>query len=447
MPLNYVAALSVVVLTVGLSLGRPRIGPVRIHHSGAALIGAALTVLLGIASPHILIVAVKLLAAPVVTIVSLMIITQVAERTGLFEILGAAIERRAGGSGRRLFTYIFFTGTLVGTVFTNDAAVLILTPIVCTLVERVGGTTWKPENKLPYYFAVLYVANLVGALVIANPINLVVAGLMNIGFVEFAVWMALPAVVSILISFAGIWFFFRRSIPSGFVPGAQARQADDGKFARISCAIIVALTLVGFFTETITGIPTWMVALAGALASMLMHRGLSGKELGPVVRGVSWDVIIFMGGMFVVGLGLREAGVTHLLGGFIEQLSGGSASIMRMSTGLLAGTCSAIINNHPTADLMAFTIQGLTIPHADKKLLAFAALIGGDLGPKMLPIGSLAALIWFRLLKDRGVNVPYSLYIRVGVPVTLIALVASLLAVELQHWIATTMQLMGPAGP
>ena len=428
--------MSIVVVTVGLSLRRPRFFSWRIDHAGAAALGAAATLLLGIGPPDALVIAARFLAAPMVTLICLMLMTQVAEEAGLFARLGDELARRARGNGQRLFAYIFVAGALVGTVFTNDAAVLSFTPIVFALVERLGKN-WRAEQKLPFYFSVLYVANLVGALVIANPINLVVAGVLGISFGEFASWMALPAFASMAASFAGLWLYFRKSIPRDFVFLAAPAPAREGqKTFQAACALVVLLTLGGFFTEKLTGAPPVAIALAGAALLLGIHKKLGGGQVMPLVRGVSWDVLAFMAGMFIVGLGLRQAGVTHLLGAAISALGGGIPAGMRLVSGTLAAIASALINNHPTADLMAFTIQDFALPAMDKKWLGFAALVGGDLGPKMLPIGSLAALIWFRLLRSRGVEVPYSLYIKIGIPITLAALFAALAALELQIWLS-----------
>ena len=50
------------------------------------------------------------------------------------------------------------------------------------------------EDHLPFLFAILYVGNLVGVLVISNPINVVAATIFDISFVEYFLWMFLPRV-------------------------------------------------------------------------------------------------------------------------------------------------------------------------------------------------------------------------------------------------------------
>jgi arsenical pump membrane protein len=148
------------------------------------------------------------------------------------------------------------------------------------------------------------------------------------------------------------------------------------------------------------------------------------------VRGVSWDVLAFVFGIFVVVLGLRHAGMTHQIGVLLSQLAAAGTWALTLGTSLVAAVCSSIMNNHPTADMMGWAIRDLSQPALQTKAMVFSALIGGDLGPKMLPVGSLAALIWFRLLRQRGVQIPYSLYVRIGVPVTLLAILASVLVLN-----------------
>src|SRR4029453_13460140 len=126
--MTQVAAFSVLLVTVTLSLSRPRVGPLHIHHSWAAVMGASLALALGVVPVAMLRVAAELLFFPILTVVSLMIITLVAAHAGIFQAIAVKISRAAGGSGPRLFAYLFFAETLAGTVFTNDAAVLIFTP-------------------------------------------------------------------------------------------------------------------------------------------------------------------------------------------------------------------------------------------------------------------------------------------------------------------------------
>jgi arsenical pump membrane protein len=430
-----VAALSVLGLTVSLSLSRPTIGRIRIEPAAAAVIGALVTVCAGLLPWPSLSSTLEFLSLPVLTIVSLMVITLIAEMAGFFQLLAWRIARAAKGDGLRLFTYLFFTGTITGTFFTNDAAVLIFTPMVYHLIEEIADDSWKAANKVPYYFAVLYVANLVGAFIISNPINIIVSGWFGIEFVEYAVWMVIPAVVSMVVTYYGIRIFFRRSIPKKCreEPQIEVKTASSGFM--ITAGVVLVLTLLGFFSEGLTGIPAGYVAAVAAIVLAILHQTLGRGSLVKAAKGIGWDAIIFVVGIFIVVSGLRNAGFTNIIGNIIMKALGSGEQTTTFATGFIAGGCSAFMNNHPVAGIMAMAIRDLSLTDISTRLLAFSALIGGDLGPKMLPIGSLAALMWFRILRSKGVEISYWQYIKLGVPVTLAAILLSILTLNLEYFI------------
>ena len=426
------ASIPILLLTCGLALAKPKFGEFRVRQGLAGVLGGLLTLAVGAVSLEQFNSTLRFLFAPVVTIVSLMALTLIAEQTGLFRVLAFHIARRAGGDGRKLFTYIFIIGTATGTVFTNDAAVLIFTPLVWRLIDDVSQSDWTEANKVPFYFAVLYVANLVGALLISNPINIVVANLFSISFAEYARWMILPAVASMLVTYFGLRLYFRSELPKTFtlerVAAMQAATAAEKKAQRVM-ALVLGLTLVAFFAANSIGLPFWKIAALAACIALLATAPLRVVSPKAVARGIGWDVVLFMAGMFVIAVGLRNAGLSALLQDALRALGGATLSGMSFVAALLSGAMSSVINNHPTADIMGLTIRDMSFAAGPQvnRFLALSALIGGDLGPKMLPIGSLAAMIWFRLLADKGVRIRYRQYIGMGIPLTLAAIVCSVL--------------------
>ncbi|HUH01229.1 MAG TPA: SLC13 family permease, partial [Kofleriaceae bacterium] len=392
-----VFAIAILSATVGLSLARPRFGRIRVEPPLAAAAGAAATIATGLVPLDLAANTLRLLAPPLLTIACLMAITVVCERAGLLDALAAAIARGARGSGRRLLALIFAAGAVTGTLFTNDAAVLLFTPLVIALVEEVALPGWTLKQRLPYYFAVLNVGNLVGALVISNPINLIVSSVFGIPFLDYAVWMALPALAAALVTFAGLRLAFGASLPERCAEAAPRRRVLHDPWFAAAAAGVLALTLLGFFAERWTGVEVWKVAAAGAVVLVAIHAA-RGRGVVPIVRGIGWDVIVFAACIFLVAMGLRAAGFAELLGSMVAGLGGDSIGGRALAISGTAAVCSSLLNNHPTASLMIWVIQDMELDSFANRILAFAALIGGDLGPKMLPIGSLAALMWFQIL-------------------------------------------------
>jgi arsenical pump membrane protein len=96
--------------------------------------------------------------------------------------------------------------------------------------------------------------------------------------------------------------------------------------------------------------------------------------------------------------------------------------------GVTSAIGSAALNNHPMSLLNMLAID----PQPGRELHAvLAALVGGDLGPRMMPWGSLAGLLWFASLRRLGVQVTVWQFVRIGLLVTAASLPVSLGVLQL----------------
>lgn len=133
-------------------------------------------------------------------------------------------------------------------------------------------------------------------------------------------------------------------------------------------------------------------------------------------------ILIFLFCVFVLVQGLGNVGFVSLITDFYSSVKDTSLQIALVAVSSAVG--SAVLNNHPMAILNTLAIRDLSQPTLQHVL---AALIGGDLGPRLLPMGSLAGLLWLDSLRKQGVHIGLGLFIRVGMAVTVPTLALSLI--------------------
>ncbi|MFT6288523.1 MAG: arsenical pump membrane protein [Alcanivorax sp.] len=419
------------------ALARPKIGRYRLGFTTIGMFGVVAIVSTGEIPAAMARDTIVSLAPALATIASLMVIAGSCVSIGLLDRVTSLIVRFSRNDSRRLLSLLFWVGAAFGALFTNDAAVLLLTPLAMQLCldrrEQVPETA-----NLPFLFAVLYVGNLVGFFVTSNPINIIAASFFDISFVDYVSWMALPALASMFISWWALLIVFRKDLrehPS-FTTSQQFLDKhpdkNNGSKHQLAVSVMLGLVLLGFMLERVTGVPVWQVALTGALV-IFAYVTVASKTILPALSRVDLPILVFMAGIFVVAAAVRNAGLVDQISLLAQSALDGNAFPSIMSLSALSAVIAAFINNHSTVSLMIWVVKAMELSQGQELVFVLSTLIGADLGPKMLPVGSLAALMWLRMLHANGFSVRLWTYIKIGVPVTVVSVVVSSAILTLQY--------------
>lgn len=147
-----------------------------------------------------------------------------------------------------------------------------------------------------------------------------------------------------------------------------------------------------------------------------------------VVRSAPWQVVLFSLGMYLVVYGLRNEGLTDYLGEVLAGLAQHGDLATATGTGFLVAGISSVMNNMPTTLIAALGIEAAGAGGLTEQMMAYAAIIGADLGPKITPIGSLATLLWLSVLERKGMHIGWGTYFKIGIVLTIPVLAVTLLA-------------------
>jgi arsenical pump membrane protein len=382
--------------------------------AGVAVPAAVLAIATGAISPHRA-QATALRLGPVVGfLAAVLVLAQLCQDEGLFRACGAWLAR-GGRPGRpsRLLTRVFAVASVVTAVLSLDATVVLLTPVVFATAARLGA------RAKPHVYACTHLANSASLLLpVSNLTNLLAFAVCGLSFTRFAGLMALPWLAAI----AAEYLVFRRFFRADLAAAPAAALAGGPVAVPVFALAVLAATLAGFALTSLAGInPAWAAA---AGATVLAVRAVTRRDTSPAAIWRAADVPFLA---FVLALGIVVAAVTQngLGAALARVIPAGTSLPALLGTAALAAAAANVINNLPAVLVML----PLAAPAGPAAVLA--VLLGVNIGPNLTYAGSLATLLWRRVLREHDAEPDLGEFTRLGlltVPAALILATVALWA-------------------
>ncbi|MFF4910416.1 arsenic transporter [Streptomyces sp. NPDC001260] len=332
---------------------------------------------------------------------------------GLFQACGAWMARRSAGSPGRLLGAVFVLASVITAVLSLDATVVLLTPVVFATAARAG------VRARPHLYACAHLSNTASLLLpVSNLTNLLAFETSGLSFTRFALLMTLPWLVAI----GAEYLVFRRFFAEDLRIAAQPSEPGETPELPLFALITVGCTLAGFAVASAVGVePAW-VAAAGAL--VLAGRSLVRRKATPltVVRASSPAFLAFVLALGIVVRAVVDNGLADALDRIVPS---GSGPLALLGVAVLAAVLANLINNLP-AVLVLLPLTAAAGPSA-----VLAVLLGVNIGPNLTYAGSLATLLWRRIVHRHEHDVGLGEFTRLGLLATPAALVPAVAALWL----------------
>ena len=262
--------------------------------------------------------------------------------------------------------------------------------------------------------------------------------------------MFVPATLGLLLL---TWFLFLRfkkvlpkTVPTNvsglsfsYLPSTKTRrnsacsEKDRSSSCEMFCCLYL-LSVVSLFVASFVNIPVSVMAVIGSLVLLGWRWAYLKIPPGDMLKKTPWYIIVFAFSMYVIIYGLNNIGLTDWLISFMRPMVSGSLLHASVLMGTLLSVLSNIFNNHPALMVGTLTLMNMDLSLLELKIAYLANVIGSDMGSLLLPMGTLATLMWMHIVRKGKVMISWLEYIKITVvvipPATLFTLVV------LYYWVS-----------
>ncbi|MEO2076083.1 MAG: arsenic transporter [Bacillus sp. (in: firmicutes)] len=430
------------VLTMVLIFIRPK----NMNEAIPATIGAILVFLSGSVSIGDLFDISSKVTGAAITIIATIVMAIVLESFGFFSWTAALMLKISKGSGVRLFWNTLLLCFLMTLFFNNDGSILITTPILILILNNLK---LKNRQKIPFLLSGALIATASSAPIgVSNIVNLIALKIIGMDLYLQTEMMFIPGVLGLLFLSYLLFLVFKKDIPreirfhSYTIPLQKNRLYhplqknaeslfNQQKKLMINMLLFVFIVRISLFVASFIGISVTLVAVSGSIILLIWRWVYLKVNPKDVLGKIPWHILIFAFCMYVIIYGLHNIGLTNFLVNHLQSLVSDSLLHASITMGLITALLSNIFNNHPALMISTLALTEMGLDPLIMKTVYLANIIGSDIGSLILPIGTLATLIWMHILKKNKIHISWFEYMKVTIIVIPLTLIFTLISLYL----------------
>lgn len=373
-------------------------------------------------------------------LIGMMILVGVTNQTGVFQY--TAVWSAKSVKGRPIQILIILSVlTGIGSAFLdNVTTVLLIAPITFSITRILGV---KP---FPFLISEVLFSNIGGtATLIGDPPNIMIGEkIKHLTFNAFLINLTPVIIIIGAVTLGILYVMFRKKMIVTDERREALMKLDEREFIKDprlmkKSLIVLGLTILGFLLHSILHLDAAVIAISGATVLMLI--GVKHNDVDEVLSGVEWETIFFFCGLFTIIGGLQAVGIIKDLAQLAINLTGGDITVAAMLILWVSGFASATIDNIPYVATMIPLISNMAegmgyavhSPHIDA--LWWSLSLGACLGGNGTLIGASANVVVAGLAKREGHGFSYMDFLKIGAPLTLVALIISTIYIYLRYLI------------
>ena len=362
----------------------------------------------------------------ILMLIGVVIVGSALFETGVCDKVAAVVTRYAK-TERQMIMAILILASIMSAGLSSSGTVAVFIPIIM-------GITASTDFSRSKLMMAAFLGSMAGGrltLVGDAAVNVLIGDQIKalgqpFGFFEISkIGVPLTIIMLIYMYFIGYKFLpDRREFSDEDQIFAQGAKKDVPRWKQIASVAVLLAVFVGMIFEGQTGIPSYMVAIMGAVADVLL--GIFTEK--QAYNLVSIKTVILLGGMTPLAMALKNTGAAQIMADMLIRLIGGSTNVYYITIVIFILTCvmTQFMSNVVTITLLMPIIIAIAetigvVPSALLMVLCIASTMS-ILTPIACPPGNLIYAYGGYRFSD---------YIKSNIGLTLVFLAACIVMIPL----------------